>query len=77
MSAAPLLVCTERGKTMQWSGWINFGYTVALFVAFIVAVVYYYNPKRKSVVEEPKFRMMAEDDEGKYEKGQKNDITEK
>ena len=62
---------------MQWSGWINFGATVALFVAFIVAVVYYYNPGRKTKVEEPKFRMLDDDDEDKGQKGPKNDSKEK
>ena len=48
---------------MQWSGWIYFGGTVALFIAFIVAVIYYFSPKRKAKVEDPKYRMLDDDDE--------------
>ena len=48
---------------MQWSGWIYFGGTVALFIAFVVAVVYYFSPKRKAKVEDPKYRMLEDDDE--------------
>jgi cbb3-type cytochrome oxidase subunit 3 len=62
---------------MQWSGWIYFGGTVALFIAFVVAVVYYFSPKRKSKVEEPKFRMLQDDDEptgkNQADKSQKNE----
>lgn len=57
---------------MQWSGWINFGFTVALFIAFIVAVVHYYNPKIKTKVEEPKYRMLDDED---YKKDDKKDTT--
>ena len=53
---------------MQWSGWIYFGMTVLLFIAFIVAVVYYYSPKIKTRVEEPKFRMLDDDDENTVQK---------
>lgn len=47
---------------MQWSGWIYFGGTVALFIAFVVAVVYYFSPKRKAKVEGPKYRMLEDDE---------------
>jgi cbb3-type cytochrome oxidase subunit 3 len=53
---------------MQWSGWINFGITTALFIAFIVAIVYYYNPKMKTRVEGPKYRMLEDDDEATLRK---------
>ena len=62
---------------MQWSGWINFGITVALFSAFIVAVVHYYNPKMKKKVEEPKYRMLDDDDDVTAEKGTIKDDKEK
>ena len=48
---------------MQWNGWIYFGGTVALFIAFVMAIIYYFNPKRKSKVEEAKYRMLEDDDE--------------
>lgn len=48
---------------MKWSGWIDFGVTVALFLAFVVAVAYYFSPKRKANVEDPKYRMLEDDDE--------------
>lgn len=47
---------------MQWSGWIYFGFTAALFVAFIVAVLYYYNPKKKTKIENPKYTMLDDDE---------------
>ncbi len=58
-----------RGGKMQWSGWIYFGFTVAMFVAFIVAVRYCYNPKRKTKIEEPKFRMLDDEEEGRRGRG--------
>lgn len=47
---------------MQWSGWIYFGFTIALFIAFIVVVIYYYNPKKKEKIERPKYRMFDADE---------------
>ena len=47
---------------MQWSGWIYFGFTVALFIAFIVVVIYYYNPKKKEKMERPKYTMFDDDE---------------
>jgi len=62
---------------MQWSGWIYFGMTVVLFIAFIVAVVYYYSPKIKNEVEEPKFRMMDDDDKGTVHNDSPHDDKER
>ena len=58
---------------MEWSGWIYFGGTVALFIAFLVAVVYYFSPKRKAKVEDPKYRMLEDDDEVPVKKHEKKD----
>lgn len=52
-----------RRYKMQWSGWIYFGFTIALFVAFIVVVIYYYNPKKKEKMEKPKYTMFDDDDD--------------
>lgn len=62
---------------MQWSGWINFGITVALFLAFVVAVAYYYSPKRKTKVEEPKYKMLDDDDQVTTAKGSVRDDQKK
>ncbi|MFN3479600.1 MAG: cbb3-type cytochrome c oxidase subunit 3 [Thermodesulfovibrionales bacterium] len=53
---------------MLWSGWIFFGFTIALFIAFVVVVIHYYNPKRKEKIEKPKYRLFDDDDE-------RNDIS--
>ena len=52
----------------MWNGWINFAMTALSFAAFVVAFIYYFNPKRKKSVEEPKFRMLDDDDEAKPKK---------
>lgn len=57
----PPLSIMRRFGAMQWSGWIYFGFTIALFIAFIVIVIYYYNPKKKEKIERPKYKMF--DDE--------------
>jgi len=44
------------------SGWIYFGFTVALFLVFIGIIIHYYNPKNKEKVEKPKYRIFDEDD---------------
>ena len=51
--------------------------TVVLFIAFIVAVVYYYSPKIKNEVEEPKFRMMDDDDKGTVHNDSPHDDKER
>jgi len=48
---------------MVWSGCIYFGFTIALFIAFVVVVIYYYNPKKKEKIENPKYRVFDEDDD--------------
>lgn len=51
-----------RADTMQWSGWIYFGFTIALFIVFIVIVFYYYNPKKKEKIEKPKYKIFDDDE---------------
>lgn len=59
---APYKILKQEADKMQWSGWINFGITIALFIVFIVVVIYYYNPKRKEKIEKPKYRMFDDDE---------------
>ena len=40
-----------------------FIYGIILVVVFAGILVYFYSPKRKDKVEEPKFRMLEDDDE--------------
>lgn len=57
---------------MQWSGWIYFGFTMALFIVFVVIVVYYYKPRKKSELEhfeKPKYKMLSDDDEAAGDNG--------
>ncbi|MBI5213879.1 MAG: cbb3-type cytochrome c oxidase subunit 3 [Nitrospirae bacterium] len=57
---------------MQWSGWINFGITVVLFIILIMIVAHYYRPRKKSDVErfeKPKYKMLSDDDEDKGDGG--------
>ena len=37
-------------------------FTLILAIVFVGIIVYYYNPKRKSEVEEPKHRMLRNDE---------------
>lgn len=51
---------------MQWSGWIKFIFTIALFIVFVLIVINYYRPKKKEdadKVEKPKYTMLDDDDE--------------
>ena len=51
---------------MIHNGWMNFGITFALCAVLVVLVVHYYRPKRKEdadKVENPKYRMLEDDDE--------------
>lgn len=56
----------QRSAYMVWSGWINFIFTFALFVVFLVVVFHYYNPRKKKEdkehVEKPKYKMLEDDD---------------
>lgn len=58
----PIWDNNEEVKLMQWSGWIYFGFTVALFIVFIMVVIYYYNPKKKEKIEKPKYEMLDDDE---------------
>ncbi|MFZ6008283.1 MAG: CcoQ/FixQ family Cbb3-type cytochrome c oxidase assembly chaperone [Nitrospirota bacterium] len=58
----PIWANNEEVNAMQWSGWIYFGFTVALFIVFIVVVIYYYNPKKKEKIEKPKYKMFDDDE---------------
>ncbi len=44
------------------SGWVYFGFTVALFAVLVGIIIHYYNPKEKEKVEKPKYRIFDEDD---------------
>lgn len=51
---------------MILSGWFKIGVTVILALTLAVIIVHYYRPARKEdaeKVEEPKFRMLDDDDE--------------
>ncbi|MEK6816459.1 MAG: cbb3-type cytochrome c oxidase subunit 3 [Nanoarchaeota archaeon] len=53
-------------KEMQWSGWINFGITVLLFITLVMIVLHYYMPKKKEdaeKAEKPKYTMLNDEDE--------------
>ncbi len=39
-----------------------FFFTVILVIVFLGIIIYYYSPKRKGKVEEPKYRMLKEDE---------------
>jgi cbb3-type cytochrome oxidase subunit 3 len=43
------------------SGWIYFAITTLLFIVFVGIVIYYFSPRRKQKVEDPKYKML--DDE--------------
>ncbi len=50
----------------MYNGWVYMGMNFALFVCFIVVVVYYFKPKNKEereLAEQPKFKMLEDDDE--------------
>jgi cbb3-type cytochrome oxidase subunit 3 len=46
---------------MEWVDWAYFLFGAALVVIFACIIAYYYRPKRKGHVEEPKFRMLDDD----------------
>lgn len=52
---------------MVFSAWAYFGFTLALFLVFVGIIVYYFSPKRKSRVEEPKYMMLDDDEPDKEE----------
>jgi len=41
-------------------------FTFALAVVMAGIIVWYYNPKRKNMVEEPKYRMLREDEQKEH-----------
>jgi len=50
----------------MFNGWINLVINTALFITFVVIVLYYYRPRRKeetAEVEQPKYRMLDDSDE--------------
>jgi cbb3-type cytochrome oxidase subunit 3 len=47
---------------MDWSAWANFGYGAALVVIFLGIIIYYFSRNRKKTVEEPKYRMLEDDE---------------
>lgn len=52
---------------MDWRGWVYFVFTLSLFIAFVFIVVRYYGRDRKKneQTEEPKYRMLNDDDDKK------------
>jgi cbb3-type cytochrome oxidase subunit 3 len=46
-----------------FSIWTYLGFTVLLGVVFIGIIIYYYSPGRKKKVENPKYRMLDDDEE--------------
>ena len=51
---------------MLLSGWFNFTVTAVLCLTLVVVIVHYYRPRRKEdadKVEDPKYRMLDDDDE--------------
>jgi len=50
---------------MDWSGWVYFISTVALFVVFVFIIFRYYATDKKATkeTEKPKYRMLDDDDD--------------
>ncbi|HHE32866.1 MAG TPA: cbb3-type cytochrome c oxidase subunit 3 [Chlorobaculum parvum] len=51
---------------MNWEQIAYVAFTITLVLVMAGIIIYYYNPKRKKKVEEPKFRML---DKGEDEQG--------
>ncbi|UCG78093.1 MAG: cbb3-type cytochrome c oxidase subunit 3 [Nitrospirota bacterium] len=47
---------------MELSQILYFAFTSILAIVFLGIIIYYYTPKRKNKVEEPKYRMLEDDD---------------
>jgi cbb3-type cytochrome oxidase subunit 3 len=47
---------------MEWSLWAYFGFTLVLGIIFLGIIIYYYTPKRMRKIEEPKYRMLKDDE---------------
>lgn len=50
---------------MSYEAWAYFLFTFALFVVFVLIILYYYNPRRKKDVEAPKHRMLDDEQKNK------------
>ncbi len=46
---------------MAMKEFIYYGFTIVLVCVFIGIVIYFYRPKRKAKVEQPKYRMLDDD----------------
>ncbi len=47
---------------MDWHGWAYLIFGATLVITFIWIILHYYRPKRKKKVEEPKYRMLEDDE---------------
>ena len=47
---------------MGLKAWLYFGFTTLLTVVLAYIIIYYFRGKRKDGVEQPKYRMLEEDD---------------
>lgn len=48
---------------MNWEQIAYVAFTIMLALVMAGIILYYYNPKRKKKVEEPKFRMLDKDED--------------
>lgn len=48
---------------MGLKAWLYFGFTSILAAAFASVIVYYFRARRKDRVEEPKYRMLDDDED--------------
>jgi cbb3-type cytochrome oxidase subunit 3 len=55
---------------MAVRGWLFFAFTLLLSGVLIGIMIYYFRSKRKHRVEEPKYRMLDDDDEHTRNGGQ-------
>ncbi len=55
---------------MDWSGWVYFISTIALFGVFVYIISHYYSRDKKvtEATEEPKYRMLDDEDDKGGEK---------
>ena len=48
---------------MDWNAWSYLIFGSTLVATFLWIILHYYMPKRKKKVEEPKYKMLDDDDE--------------
>ncbi|NOX20176.1 MAG: cbb3-type cytochrome c oxidase subunit 3 [Nitrospirae bacterium] len=47
---------------MDWNAWSYLIFGTTLVVTFLWIIVHFYRPKRKNKVEEPKYKMLDDED---------------